>query len=47
MNDDRIHGRIEGLVAEEHELWEREGRGEATDDDRSRLSAIGVSLDQC
>ncbi len=47
MNDDRIHGRIEELVAEEHELWEREGRGEATDDDRGRLAAIGVSLDQC
>ena len=47
MDDDRIHGRIEELVAEEHELWEREGRGEATDDDRHRLSAIGVSLDQC
>jgi len=47
VNDDRIHGRIEELVAEEHELWEREGRGDATDDDRQRLSTIGVSLDQC
>lgn len=47
MNDDQIHGRIEELVAAEHELWEREGRGEASDTDRNRLQTIGVSLDQC
>ena len=42
-----MHGRIEELVAEEQELWEREGRGEATDDEHRRLEAIRVSLDQC
>ena len=47
MSDDQIHERIEELVSEEHELWEREGRGEGSDDDRSRLKTIGVSLDQC
>ena len=46
MTDDAIHSTIEQLVAEEHELWEREAQGEATDDDRHRLDAIKVSLDQ-
>lgn len=47
MSDERIHGTIEGLVAEEHELWDRESRGVATDEDRRRLAEIKVSLDQC
>ena len=47
MDDAKVHGRIEELVAEEQELWEREGRGEATDEERRRLEAIRVSLDQC
>ena len=47
MNDDRIHERIEQLVSEEHELWERESLGEATEDNRRRLDTIRVSLDQC
>jgi hypothetical protein len=47
MDDSQIHGTIEGLVAEEHELWEREGAGNATDDDRRRLEQLKVSLDQC
>lgn len=47
MNDDRIHASIEQLVAEEHELWEREGDGTATEADRERLKVIAVSLDQC
>jgi len=46
MADERIHGRIEELVAEEHELWEREARGVASEDDRLRLEAVKVSLDQ-
>lgn len=28
MDDTEIHGTIEQLVAEEHELWQREGAGE-------------------
>ena len=48
MDDDpQIHGTIEELVAEEHELWRRESDGEATDADRFRLKQIEVSLDQC
>jgi hypothetical protein len=47
MNDDQIHASIEQLVAEEHDLWQREGDGTATDGDRQRLKAIAVSLDQC
>jgi len=47
MDDAQIHGSIEQLVAQEHELWEREAAGGASDDDRRRLEAIRVSLDQC
>ena len=46
-SDAQIHSSIEELVAEEHELWSRESAGEATDDDRRRLEALRVSLDQC
>ena len=46
MEDAQIHGSIEKLVAEEHELWEREAAGNATEDDRQRLESIKVSLDQ-
>jgi len=47
VSDERIHESIEQLVAEEHELWERESSGNATEDDRRRLDAVQVSLDQC
>jgi hypothetical protein len=47
MDDAQVHTSIESLVAEEHELWQREGAGVATDDDRRRLESIKVSLDQC
>jgi hypothetical protein len=47
MDDANVHESIERLVSEEHELWEREAAGRASDDDRSRLEAIKVSLDQC
>jgi hypothetical protein len=47
MDDSQIHGTIEQLVAEEHELWEREATGNATDSDRRRLGELKVSLDQC
>jgi hypothetical protein len=47
MDDPQIHGTIEKLVAEEHELWQREAAGEASDADRRRLGEIRVSLDQC
>jgi hypothetical protein len=47
MDDPQIHGTIEQLVAEEHELWQRESSGNASDDDRRRLESVRVSLDQC
>jgi hypothetical protein len=46
MDDAQIHGAIEQLVAEEHELWEREAAGNASDDDRRRLEDLKVSLDR-
>jgi Protein of unknown function (DUF2630) len=47
MDDPQIHGTIEQLVTEEHELWQREASGDASDDDRARLQELKVSLDQC
>ncbi len=34
MEDPQIHGTIEQLVAEEHELWKRESEGNASEADR-------------
>lgn len=47
MDEAQIHESIEKLVEEEHELWEREAAGSASDEDRHRLESIKVSLDQC
>lgn len=47
MDDDRIHSRIEQLVAEEHELWDRESQGGGSEDDSARLQRLSDSLDQC
>jgi Protein of unknown function (DUF2630) len=47
MDDSQIHAQIEKLVAEEHELWKREGAGAGTADDRRRLETVQVTLDQC
>lgn len=47
MDDDRVHDRIEALVGEEHELWQREAAGEASDGERRRLAELRVALDQC
>ena len=47
MDDPQIHGTIEQLVAEEHELWARESTGDASDSDRQRLEELKISLDQC
>jgi hypothetical protein len=48
MTDDAsVHGEIERLVAEEHELWERESGGRATEGDRRRLDDVKVALDRC
>lgn len=47
MDDSEVHGTIEQLVAEEHELWEREAAGNANERDQQRLRDLKVSLDQC
>jgi len=47
MDDPQIHISIENLVAEEHELWNRESSGNATEDDRRRLEQVRLALDQC
>ena len=47
MDDANAHDTIEKLVAEEHELWDREAAGAATDADRRRLEQVRLSLDQC
>ncbi len=38
---------INELAAEEHDLFQKEARGEASDADRGRLKDLGVKLDQC
>ena len=40
MDEPQIHGSIERLVAEEHDLWERESAGDASEADRARLEEI-------
>ena len=47
MEDSKVTHRIDELAREEHELFERESQGQATDADRARLQQIQVTLDQC
>ncbi|HEX2304120.1 MAG TPA: DUF2630 family protein [Gaiella sp.] len=47
MDDAGIHDSIEQLVAEEHELWDRQATGVATEADRERLREVKVALDRC
>ena len=46
MDDTDVTSRINQLAAEEHELFQREGRGEASETDRERLAELQVQLDQ-
>jgi hypothetical protein len=51
MSDETIAARIERLVAEEHELRNREqtdsGHEDALEADQERLAAVEVELDRC
>jgi hypothetical protein len=47
VDDGQIHDRIEQLVSEEHELWQREAESAVTSDERRRLESLNTSLDQC
>ncbi len=47
MDDQQIVERINELAHQEHELWETESRGEASEAERERLKELQVTLDQC
>ena len=47
MDDEGILETINDLATEEHELWEKESRGEVGDAERERLRKLEVMLDQC
>ncbi len=47
MNDAEIVSRIDGLVAEEHQLEREHSASGLSDGDRARLNDIEVQLDQC
>jgi hypothetical protein len=47
MDDKDIIERINEIAHEEHELWEKEGRGETSETEQERLRELGVTLDQC
>jgi Protein of unknown function (DUF2630) len=46
VDDKDVIERIEGLAHEEHELFDKESRGEASTRERERLKEIEVQLDQ-
>ncbi|WP_433023090.1 DUF2630 family protein [Kribbella sp. CA-294648] len=47
-DDNTIFSKIDALVAEEHELRAKHAAGSVADDDeRARLRALEVELDQC
>jgi hypothetical protein len=46
MDDAQVHERIEQLVAEEQELYERGAGGGLDEGEHNRLESIRVSLDQ-
>jgi Protein of unknown function (DUF2630) len=47
MDDTQIIEQINQLAHEEHALFERESRGEASEEERERLQRLQVTLDQC
>lgn len=49
MHESEIHRTIESLVAEEHELWQREAEtpGRLHENEQRRLDDLKVTLDQC
>jgi hypothetical protein len=47
MDDKEILGQIQRLVDEEHGLLHAEAPRELSADERARLDAVQVSLDQC
>ena len=47
MADEDVIAQINALASEEHELFGKESRGEASTPERARLKEIEVQLDQC
>jgi Protein of unknown function (DUF2630) len=47
MDDAQVIERINEIAHEEHTLWEKEAKGEATETEREQLQQLGVTLDQC
>jgi hypothetical protein len=47
MEDRDVIDRINQLAHEEHELFEKESQGKATQAERERLKSLELSLDQC
>jgi hypothetical protein len=45
--DEQVHGKIEQLVTEEQELYERGAQGGLSESEHRRLESIKVGLDQC
>ena len=47
QDDKDVLNDINELAREEHDLFQKESRGEATESDKERLKDVGVKLDQC
>ena len=47
MEDQSVIERINELAREEHDLFEKESKGQGTDQDRDRMKNLEVTLDQC
>jgi hypothetical protein len=47
MEDQKVIDRINELARHEHELFEKESRGEASSGEREELKRVEVTLDQC
>jgi hypothetical protein len=47
VEDQTVFHHINELAKKEHEIWQKESEGLATDADREQLRRIQVTLDQC
>jgi hypothetical protein len=47
MDDQKVIDRINELAREEHEIFDKESRGQASESERDRLKKLEVTLDQC
>jgi hypothetical protein len=47
VEDQSVIDQINRIASEEHELFEKESRGEVTSAERDRLRRLEVTLDQC